>query len=176
VAEGSPFSDDSGILNQDELLRRVFPGWIVPDEKAASGYRLSGQAFEDDRRSKTPCSVSVRRCAPPLVDLAARFSNRSIASLGVGFARAHQQGVCFWPDPSEPGHAYLFGPKPKSVKDALAREARYLAGPRVWGETVQPVRIEDLETRSRGSRAGIRAASWIALGIAVIALLWILLR
>ena len=134
MSDHPPYLDDTeSISDADELLRRIFPAWVVQDAKHPSGYRLSGQAFENDRRSSTPCSVSVKRCALPLEELLTRYADRSIAALTVGFARGYAQGVCFWEDENEPGHAYLHGPKSRTIRNALAAEARCLGGPQRWG-------------------------------------------
>jgi len=106
---------------------------VVRDDKYTSGFRLSTQAFENDRRTDTPCSVAVRRVALPLNKMTERHPDRSLASITAGFVREHEQGVCFWEDPDEPGHAYLHGRKSKTILNALAAEAQFLAGPNQWG-------------------------------------------
>lgn len=144
MTEPVAYSDDlENIPNSDELLRRIHPSWVVPDELLGS--RLTSQAFVDSTKpTKTPCSVSVRRLAPSLEELSARFPEHSFAGLSAEFARANQQGICLAPVDGEPGHAFLHGPKSGSVRNALARNARYLAGPKVWsieGQTLatQPI-------------------------------------
>jgi hypothetical protein len=127
------YSDDkAGIPDDKELLRRIRPDVIVSDEKAVSGYRLSSQAFEDSNDG-TPCSVSVRDLAPPVEEICHRFGGYSVGALTAGDARTYQQTVCFWADPDEPGHAYIVGPKTRSIRRALAAAAKYIAGPRKWG-------------------------------------------
>ena len=134
MSDHLPHLDETALISDaDELLRRIFPLWVVRDIKHPGGYRLSTQAFENDRRSRTPCSVSVRRCALPLEELLTKYEDRSIAGLMAGFARGHDQGVCFWEDENEPGHAYLHGPKSRTIRNALAAEARCLGGPQRWG-------------------------------------------
>jgi len=132
VTEPAAYSDDlENIPNSDELLRRIHPTWVVPDELLGS--RLTSQAFEDTRKpQKSPCSVSVRRLAPPLDALMAKYPDRSFAGLSAEFARSQQQGICLWPAEGEPGHAYLHGPKSSAIKNALAKQAKYLGGPRAW--------------------------------------------
>lgn len=129
-----PHHDDcEGIPDNDELVRRVIRVWVVPDEKNPTGYRLSTQAFEDHRQTGTPCSVAVRRFARSLDESMNLFPEHSFALLGAGFVRQHEQGICFWEDVNEPGHAYLHGPKSKTIKNALATQAAYWGGPHRWG-------------------------------------------
>ena len=102
-----PYDDDcEGISDEDGLIRRIFPGWIVRDDKFPGGYRLSSQAFEDHRSTHTPCSVNVQRLALALAELTRRFPDHSVALIGAGLTRVHGQGICFWEAPDEPGHAY----------------------------------------------------------------------
>src|SRR5581483_2549406 len=127
------YSDDGeGIPDATELLRRIRPEVIVADEKASTGYRLSTQAFEDSKDG-TPCSVAVRHLAKPVSEICQQYPGYGLASVTAGDGRQQQQGVCFWPDPDEPGHAYLFGNKSRSVRKALAEAAKHVAGPKPWG-------------------------------------------
>lgn len=133
-----PHKDDcDGILDSDGLIRRIFRGWIVPDQKKTDGYRLSSQAFEDSRDG-TPCSVNVQKAARTLEQMAERFPEHSFALLNAGFARTKEQGVCFHADPDEPGHAYLHGPKRRQILYALADNASYLSGPNRWDVAAPP--------------------------------------
>lgn len=133
MSDPPPYNDDTdSIFDDDELLRRIHPNWVVPDPKQPRGFRLSTQAFENDRRNGTPCSVSVRRCALPVEELLVKYSDRSLAGISVAFVRQHEQGVCFWEDQDEPGHAYLHGQKSRTVLSAIVTEARCIGGQLCW--------------------------------------------
>src|SRR5688572_7853502 len=104
------YDDDPTITDDDELLRRIRPELIVPDQKSASGRRLSSAAF-DDSSDGTPCSVNVRReaLAPETILAQEKHGGYSIASVTAHVPRSLKQTVLHWPDDEEPGHAYIAG-------------------------------------------------------------------
>ena len=40
---------DNEVLGSDSTFRRIPPAWVVTDEKAPNGKRVSSEAFKDDR-------------------------------------------------------------------------------------------------------------------------------
>ncbi len=127
------YEDDTSIRDSDDLWRRIFPKWIVPD-KNTGGTRLSSQAFEDSRDG-TPMSVVladiVKASGRVVDDLLTSFGLAyGMASITAGLARGCSQKVCRAPVPEEEAHAYVVGKKTKSVKNRLVDGAVWLVDPR----------------------------------------------
>lgn len=123
--------DDSTILDEAELWRRIHPEWVVPDENTG-GFRLSSAAF-DDSPDGSPTSVLlvdiVRETGRDEEDVLAGFDGYTLASVTAGDARGCKQGIARDPLPNEPAHAYVFGSKTKSLKRCLARHAQWIIPP-----------------------------------------------
>ena len=125
------YPDDPAILDDCRLWRWVRPDAIVADPKQPSGFKLSSQAFVDSSDG-TPCSIALRDETWPQEEVLQRLPGFAIAEITAGAARGHGQAVLRWPDEELPGHGYVAGRKPHSVKKALARAARWIAGGRNW--------------------------------------------
>jgi hypothetical protein len=52
-----------------------------------------------------------------------------LASFTAGLARAKKQGIMRKPLPEEPAHAEVFGKKPRSVKNAFAKNCEWVLPP-----------------------------------------------
>jgi len=119
------YTDDKSIADADELWRRIFPGWVVPDQNVG-GLRISSQAFEDSKDG-TPCSIFIAQTVVDggrsAHDLLAGFDGYSMAALSAGVARDNRQAVCRDERPEEPAHGAIVGKKTKPVKNALAKYA-----------------------------------------------------
>ena len=129
---GTPYIDDPTIRNGETLWRRIFPGWIVPDDNEV-GWRVSSAAF-DDSPDGSPMSVlladvveATNRTAD---DVLTGFEGYGLTVLVAGFVRSLKQGIARTPEPHEPAHASVFGSKTPKVKRALARASTWVHLPR----------------------------------------------
>lgn len=61
-------------------------------------------------------------------DALAGFAHFALASVTAGLAREQKQGVALEPT-DFPGHAVVFGNKPKSVSRAFAKAAKWVVAP-----------------------------------------------
>lgn len=123
-----PLEDDPTIQDNSELWRRIHPVWIVPDANVG-GMRVSSAAF-DDSRDGSPLSVL-------LADVVAQthrgprevlfgFAGYALATIGAGTARGFGQGIARTPEPDEPAHASIFGPKTGKNKRGMAKAAKWV--------------------------------------------------
>ena len=133
--------DNANIADTEIMWRRIFPGWIVPDEKASSGSRLSSQAFEESRDPPSPCSlIRAVESTPGHVQKSADYS---VGAIQAGTVRAHDFKLVYDPDPKEPGHHQMVGPNQRNnkqhrrVRNALAGATAHVVGPR-WGTGIAP--------------------------------------
>ena len=62
-------------------------------------------------------------------DVLSAFPGFALASLSAGLARSCQQGVAREPTQEEPAHAVVFGSKPRSVRDELAKGSSWVIAP-----------------------------------------------
>jgi hypothetical protein len=126
-----PLSDDPTIAPSAQLWRRLHPSWVVPDENAGQP-RISSAAF-DDSRDGSPLSVLIADVVADsgrlIHDVLAPFPGYGIAAMTAADARAARQGVARTPEPDEPAHGSVFGPKTGATKKAMARAARLLVRP-----------------------------------------------
>ena len=127
--------DDPAISDASALWRRVHPSWIVRDDNRG-GMRLSSAAF-DDSADGSPLSVLIaevvlqtKRTAQAVL---ADFDGYALAATTAGNARKQGQGIAATPEPDEPAHASVFGPKTKSIKRVMAKDATWVIGPAMQG-------------------------------------------
>lgn len=114
--------DDPTILDDDELLRRLHPRWIV----WADPPKISSAAFQNQKgleKLSANLGSLMTQNAQTWEDLIAGMPDYGVASLSVGTARQHGQGVEKSPEPNDPSHVHVEGPKPKSVQRKLAKAA-----------------------------------------------------
>lgn len=124
--------DDPTIGDADRLLRRIFPGWYVPDQKT-SGMRLSSAAF-DDQSDGSPMSVHL---GSVLVDLGLSDDSVLQGHAGYGLAevsarlvRDNSQVIKRKPERLWPAHAEVIGRKTDAIRRRLAKAANLLIPPR----------------------------------------------
>ena len=125
------YSDDSTILDEAELWRRIPPWHFVKDENVGQ-VRPSKAAF-DNHPNGSPMSVVL---ADAVIEsgrgpgaVLTGHEGFALAAITAGLARECQQGVAREPLPDEPAHAVVFGRKTDSVKKKLARGSRWIAPP-----------------------------------------------
>jgi hypothetical protein len=123
-----PLEDDPTIHNDAELWRRIHPAWIVPDENAGR-MRVSSAAF-DDSRDGSPLSVLLADVVAQThrgpEEVLSRFEGYALAAIRAGTARSFGQGVARTPEPDEPAHASVFGPKTGKNKRGMAKAATWV--------------------------------------------------
>jgi hypothetical protein len=127
------YSDDSTVLNDEELLRRVpiNPAHVVWDNNEKR-LRPSSAAFDNDKDG-SPMSVSLSTVlaaqglpqSSALIGLA-RFS---LSCITAKMARDNDQGIQRDPLAENLAHALVFGEKPKKVGRKLAKSARWIVEP-----------------------------------------------
>ncbi len=115
-------ADDPTILDDDELLRRLHPRWIVWSDPP----KISSAAFQNARgfeKLSANLGSLMTQYAQTWQDLLAAMPDYGIASLSVSTARAHGQGIEKAPKPNDPSHVHVEGAKPKPVQRKLAKAA-----------------------------------------------------
>jgi hypothetical protein len=129
----SEYKDDPSILDNDELWRLIIlPLWITFD-KNLGRMRPTSQAFQDPRDG-TPMSVLLaddllKSGGTPDTALSGH-AGYALASVTAGLCRECSQKVARDPTPNEPAHGVVVGKKTGSVRNQLAREARWIVPPR----------------------------------------------
>lgn len=124
------YVDDLTIEDQDELLRRIFPGWWIFDKNLGS-LRPTSQAFKN-HRDGSPMSVYLQKeldehgLNPESV--LAGHEDFALASITAGLARQCEQGVMKRPD-IDLGHAEVFGEKTDSVRRKFAENSIWVVLP-----------------------------------------------
>ena len=125
------YSDDSTILDEAELWRRIPPWHFVKDENLGQG-RPSKAAF-DNHPNGSPMSVvladMVTESGRDPSTVLTGHEGFALAAITAGLARACEQGVAREPLSDEPAHAVVFGKKTDSVKKKLARGSRWIVPP-----------------------------------------------
>jgi len=119
-------SDDGSILGADFLLRRLFPGRVVQGSDGLP--RITNQAFRDSADG-TPLSASLAKGWADYRALLSSFPGYGLARFAAAAARAQGQAICRRPEPDDPHHTLVRGPKPKSVKNALVAASELVVTP-----------------------------------------------
>ena len=115
--------DDPTILDDDELLRRLHPRWIVRTTDPPKISSAAFQNFKGFEKLSANLGSLMTQYTQTWSDLLAGMPGYGIAGLSVGTARQHGQGVEKSPEPNDPSHVHVEGPKPKSVQKKLAKAA-----------------------------------------------------
>ena len=111
------YQDDPTIGHDVSLWRRVNPIHFVKENNGT--VRPSSAAFQDHPNG-TPMSVVI--AAECTIERAlAGYTGFGIVAITAGLARQYGQGIMRTPQPNEPAHADVFGPKPKNVTRSLAK-------------------------------------------------------
>jgi len=115
-----PCPDDDGILDPDDLWRRITPDWVIRD-KNDGRIRPSSAAF------KAPsCSVLLAREDTrdrALLD----WAGFSLTAVTAAEARRLEQAVCRDPTPEDPPHCLIEGDKKKRTAATGEKPAEQLA-------------------------------------------------
>lgn len=115
-----PCANDPGIVNDDDLWRRITPDWVVFD-KNLGRVRPSSAAFRDQ-------SLSVLLAREDNEERALtgwREKGFALAAVTAGLARQLHQLVCRDPTPADPSHCLVEGKK-KRADETLAKAARWV--------------------------------------------------
>jgi len=129
--ESRSYEDDTTILDDAELWRRMPPLHVVPD-KNRGGKRISSAAFTDHPNG-TPMSVvlgqDLLEAGRDAYSVIVGHDNFCLASVTAELARSLEQGIVRRPLNDEPAHAEVFGRKAAGVRKQFAREATWVIGP-----------------------------------------------
>ena len=132
-------TDDPAIADDEILLRRLQPDWIVPGDSGRM--RIASAAFKHEELSilfRSLLSQQRRSDSDALRD----HPDNSLCSFTAGLARDLGQGVVYdTQPPHDPAHGLVIGKKRKSVANRLAREASWVIPPEPppnSGEAVSP--------------------------------------
>ena len=129
-------SSPRAIQSDDDICRRIIPDWVVTDERAPGGKRLSSAAFSPFRDS--PCSGYVAaECTYP--DVLGPCLICGVGAITVEVLRDKKYLVQRDVVPGEhDSHVHLIEPSglPKSkrrdLRAELARATRWVFGKTVW--------------------------------------------
>src|SRR6266567_3418472 len=123
MPERSPTNDPS-IANDEVLLRRLQPDWIVPGEHGRM--RIASAAFKHEEMSivfRTLLETQGRFAQ----DALSGHADNSLCLITAGLARDLAQGVVYDVDPpNDPAHGLVVGKKTKAVANRFAREAAWV--------------------------------------------------
>jgi hypothetical protein len=123
MSERSPTNDPS-IANDEVLLRRLQPDWIVPGDHGRM--RIASAAFKHEEMSIVFRTLleSQRRFVQ---DALSGHLDNSLCSITAGLARDLAQGVVYdVAPPNDPAHGLVVGKKTKAVANRFAREAAWV--------------------------------------------------
>lgn len=119
--------DDMCDVLEEFLGRRIHPNHVLSSETDGEViYRPSTAAF-DNSSDGTPMSAGRLSLADAKRQLRGRRKH-SLVRIKVGFLmELHEpQAICPIGDERDPSHTYVCGPKTKSVRAAIAKEAEWL--------------------------------------------------
>ena len=126
------YQDDRTIPDSERLLRRIFPGWYVPDPKVVLGRRVTSQAFQNASNG-TGMSVHLASVLASLgladQSVLRGYDGYGLAQITAGLARQWGQRLARRPEPDWPAHAEVLGNKAKPVQRAFAAAAKVLIEP-----------------------------------------------
>lgn len=127
MTEQQPSPDDPGITDAVQLLRRIHPDWIVPDQQG--GRKLSRQAYQDQRAEGGTAAMSVfvesrlLELGLSAVDVLDGHTGYGLAAFPASAARSCGLTVVWAPSPADGrrglAHAHVLGDKTGSRQKAL---------------------------------------------------------
>ena len=125
--------DDTSILDQEDVLRRV-PAYFYVDDEDAQGIirrRPSSQAFQDSKNPPSPMSVFRARALDNPEEALEGHADFGLVALRVGFLRSMcGQRVAQDPEDDAPrGHTYVIGNKTSRVRKQMAQHAEEIVQP-----------------------------------------------
>jgi hypothetical protein len=115
--------DDPSIPGEAIVWRRINRVHLVTVER-----RLSSAAFSDSSDG-TPMSATLATATSDPAAYAARWNAFGVVGISVQRLRELGLGVTRAPTDEDPDHVSIHGEKKKSVKTALARDARWVVEP-----------------------------------------------
>lgn len=126
--EEREFEDDKTIPDNERLLRRLPPSWMIRD--SSSGERvISSAAFKDQSLSICIESTMTRDGRSP-IDAIRAYPGYGLASVTAGQSRSLRQSVARDPTPTEPAHGIISGKKKAGhVANKLAQLAVWVHRP-----------------------------------------------
>jgi hypothetical protein len=121
---GRPLTDDPSIANDEVLLRRLQPDWIVPGNHGRM--RIASAAFKHEETSILFYTL-LQSQGRFVQDVLSGHPDNSLCSITVGLARDLGQGVVYdVGPPNDPAHGLVIGKKTKAVANRFAREAAWV--------------------------------------------------
>lgn len=125
------YADDPSVRDEAELLRRIPPEHVVPDQNQG-GIRISSAAFTDHPNG-SPMSVVLAEVLAGTgrssQDVLVGLQGFALAMITAGLARECHQGIAREPLEDEPAHGVVFGRKTRAVMRGLASAARWVIPP-----------------------------------------------
>lgn len=123
-----PHADDPSIADQELLLRRVPPQWILPDPHDPARFVVSSAAFDHLEMSIDLASVRLEH-GEPLTTSLVGYPGYGLVAVTARDARDRGQMVCRDPLPENHAHGLVVGKKTSSVKNHLKRQATWIELP-----------------------------------------------
>lgn len=141
MTEKPPTPDDPGISAAAQLLRRIHPTWIVPDQQG--GRKLSRQAYQDQKSEHGTAAMSVfveqrlEELGLSAADILSDHDGYGLAAFPASAVRSCGLTVVSAPNEADGlrglAHALVLGEKTGSRRKALVSASTI----RVWpGETL----------------------------------------
>ena len=117
-------TNEPSIADDEVLLRRLQPDWIVPGNHGRM--RIASAAFKHEEMSILFYSV-LQNQGRTVQDALSGHSDNSLCSITAGLARELGQLVVYDVEPpNDPAHGLVVGKKTKAVANRFAREARWV--------------------------------------------------
>lgn len=124
------YDDDKSIADTEAIWRRIHPTQYVWDENEQRDRPSSG-AFEDSTDDGTPMSAARAKLAGHPDAYCAKVTGTwYVTSFPAALPRNYGQDVASEPRVAgEPEHLYIVGRKGKGVRNALAKQSRWVTAP-----------------------------------------------
>jgi hypothetical protein len=117
-------TNEAGIADDEVLLRRLQPDWIVPGNHGRM--RIASAAFKHEEMSILFYSV-LQNQGRTVQDALSGHPDNSLCSITTGLARELCQRVVYDVEPpNDPAHGLVVGKKTKAVANRFAREALWV--------------------------------------------------
>ena len=116
-----PSTNEPSIAEDEVLLRRLQPDWIVPGNHGRM--RIASAAFKHEEMSIVFRTL-LQSQGRFVQDALSGHADNSLCSITAGLARDLAQGVIYDVNPpNDPAHGLVVGKKTKAVANRFAREA-----------------------------------------------------
>jgi hypothetical protein len=123
-----PYVDDATIADEDQLLRRVRPAWIIPDHNRGR-WRPSKADFQDSEDG-SPMSIHlatvIHAAGLPLSSALAGHEGYGLVGFTAGLVCSLGQIVVRDPQPSDPAHGLVVGNKTESRRKHLMEGSEWV--------------------------------------------------